>query len=319
MTTVDLSVVYATRDDNYAAGVNTRLARSIKRLQRVARKTGINIETLVVDWNSPPSGSMAVVLRALGIDRTRVVVVGSGTARPFVDLASRDFVEFAAKNVGVMNASGSQVLTTNADVLLSEKAILACVKRPFPSDSFLRGDRLDFRYNRLGIKEPTYLHVRHGPTPADTIHRKVPTPGRRARLGSDVLTGEDSTRDFIVGPVGGLPHHFIRGLHTNASGDFLCAPRNAWHDLGGFAHDRWTTNMGDSLMCARLLGQGLRQVVLRDYRAIMHEEHPRSESANRSWDESKWPDFLNELLREADRPEVTPPGNVAQPTEIIDL
>jgi hypothetical protein len=294
----DLSVVFATRDDDYGLGANTRLVRSIKNLQKIFKKKGINGEILVVDWNSSAGRSIESILKSAKIKHVRLLVVSPELAEPAVLKHGRPFVEFVAKNIGVSRSFGNQVVVTNSDILHSTALIEASIKRPDVDRSFLRVDRTDFHYGKLGLKVPLMVHVRHGANEADPI--SVKTSLFRHKPHSLPLDGERVVGSLIIGPPGGSSDHYLRGLHTNASGDFIAAPIESWLSLKGFREDQWTTTHGDSVMVSRLVGLGLSQIILTGNNHALHEDHPRPADRGVAWTEEMWPELrvkLNEFSR----------------------
>lgn len=294
-----LSVVLATRDDEYGFAANRNLGAAISDIQSKAASVDIDTEVVVVDWFSEPGRSVRRLLSDAGVEGVMIVEVSEQVAQPYVSAAKRPFVEYVAKSVGIAHASRAQVLVTNGDIRISSRALEACVSRPFADSSFLRVDRTDYVITDSGTELPVLANLRHGfneASPASVVIEELPSDDIPT---STPLPGEAMDGDFIVGPPGGLKNHFLLGMHTNASGDFIAAPRSGWHKANGFATDSWTTTMGDSLMCARLQGAGYRQVILTGPRHALHREHPRTGSAYGAWDEAMWPDFKDLLLTTA--------------------
>lgn len=298
MTRPDLSVVWASRDDDYAGGVNSRLVRSVQAIQRAARSAGILLELVLVDWNPSTSRRMSDFCRGRGMKGVRVIEVPRSHCARFAPQSKKVFLEYPAKNVGIRRAISDQVLVINPDVLVSKSLLTSCIERPHARDSFLRVDRTDFRYGFMGSRLTLRRHIRHGLCESDPITTRKSGPF--GSLGSTLpLPGEQTRGDFIIGPSGGLTNHFLLGMHTNASGDFLCASKESWCAAGGFDESRWLIGMGDSIMVARLTGLGLRQVIRRGERELLHEEHPSDPTRGGTWSEEFWPDFRSELLNVA--------------------
>ena len=296
----DLSMVWATRDDDYANGVNVRLVRSIESAQHHAKRLGIRLECIVVDWNSPRSGDVARLLIENGVSNAKVIRANGEAVKQFVELAQREFVEYAAKNIGLRRARGEQIACLNPDVTLSSRLFSSMLDRPYLENSFLRADRTDYSPLPVGFKATFYrrsevLHVRHGADESSPISIKLPRFGVR-RSGSRIMSGETRVRGLIVGPPMGIPHHFLRGMHTNAAGDFIVASRQSWLRAGGYDENRWLTVMNDAILVAKFSGLGLRQLILPGVRKLMHEQHPRDLSRGGAWDASMWPDFRDELI-----------------------
>ena len=292
--TAELGLVYASRDDDYADGVNDRLVRSIKSIQRLARFLNISLDVVVVDWNSPLNGGLPKLLSTRSVRGVKVVSVGPDLAEVLGPLSARPFLEYPAKNVGLLHVDAHQVLVLNPDITINESLLHACTARPYLGDSFLRSDRTDFRRALFRTRVPLRRHIRHGESQSDSI-TLFPSRTRRIRGGTNPLPGEVLMDRFIVGPPGGLKEHFLAGMHTNTSGDFICTGRSNWLNAGGFAQNRWLSVMGDALMVARLVSLNLRQVIFSGP-GLWHEDHPSDPSRGGSWSADMWPAFLDELM-----------------------
>lgn len=290
----ELGLVYATRDDDYANGVNERLVRSITSFQRLARQRSTSIDVVIVDWNSPPSGDLYGFLASKGIANVRIVSVGPRLAKMLAPSATKVFSEYPAKNLGLLHVDADQVLVLNPDITIDAALFEACIARPYLGDSFLRADRTDFRWTRLRRRVPLRRHVRHGVSQKESVSL-LPSRMGYLRGGTTPLNGEEIIDGFIVSPPGGVESHFLAGMHTNASGDFICTGKENWLRAGGFAQDRWMSVMGDAIMIARLLSCNLRQVV-HSGAGLWHEDHPQDPTRGGTWSADMWPDFLKELL-----------------------
>lgn len=297
----DLSIVWASRDDDYADGVNERLVRSIEEAQTRGRELAIDLDLIVVDWNSPTGGGLGGLLAARGVRGVRVIEVPPALCVQYAHHPGRPFVEYLAKNIGIRRAKSLQIAVTNSDVLISRKLMSLCVVRPFLDTSFLRADRLDFDWSTSGTKISRRLNIRHGISSSKEISIPSSSLGF-AWKGSPRLPGESSKGGVIVGQPGGLRHHFTLGMHTNAAGDFICTSKSNWVKANGFSELKWLTTMGDALMVARLTSIGLRQVILPGPRGLFHEDHPVGTAREGDWSESLWPSFLSELISTASHP-----------------
>lgn len=295
-----ISAVWASRDDNFPPGVNRRLANSIGQFQWQAKKAGISIECIVVDWNPPQGGDLARKLQRRGISGVRIIQVPSGDAVSPNSPSQAVYLEYPAKNIGLFRASGDEVVVLSNDAIVSTELFSAILARPRLSNSFLRADRTDYNFPLLaakkGLREPTLLHVRHGVSESDPITLPAAKWGRPGR-GSQPLDGESSINGLIFSPPGGSAEHFLRGMHTNAAGDFISASRTNWIRAGGFDETNWVTNMGDSVMVARLTGLGLSQCILPGQGKLGHWNHSDVSRKSRQWEEADWPHLRDALLK----------------------
>jgi len=295
---VDLSVVWASRDDNFGGSVIQRLVSSINSISRAGRAAGLNLEKIVVDWNSPISSGLCQKLRQNNVTGVRVINVPSSLASRYSHLSARAFVEPVAKNVGLARAVGEQILITNSDIEFSPRIMSAIFDRPHPLESFLRLDRTDWKPLCGGsffpVRVPLRLHKRHGRFPEDPILEGFACQFSRPR-GTQPLDGEEVVGRYIVSPPGGLSGHFLRGIHSNAAGDFLLAHRGMWKEVRGYFEDRWLDSMGDSLLVSKFFARGFRQVVLSGPKLLWHKDHPRDDTRGGTWHESRWESFKGEM------------------------
>lgn len=291
----DLSVVWASRDDDYANGVNDRLVRSIESVQTSARDLSLELDLIVVDWNSPGGRGLRGLLESKGVKRVRIIEVPSEVVAKHPNQTGRKFEEYLAKNIGVRRAEAEQIAVINSDVVLSKELLGMCVDRVFINESFLRADRLDVSNRNGRLAKRLRLHVRHGESPGDKITVR-PKSFFKFLTGSSALRGESNYGPLIVGPPGGIADHFLLGMHSNASGDFLASSKENWFSANGFSEDNWVTTMGDSLMVARFTSLNLRQAIAPGPRHLFHEDHPSDPTRGGAWSEEMWPDFLDQLI-----------------------
>lgn len=290
-----LSVIWASREDDYGDGVNHRLVRSISNVQEIAEKLGVDLDLVVVDWNSPDGRSLSRFCKSNGVFGVRVVEVPASEVIRHAHHTGKPFEEYLAKNVGVRRALGENVAVINPDVVVSEDLLKLCVSRPFLQDSFMRADRLDVRMKRGRVGKKLRLNVRHGETQSDTITIK-PKGLLRTLRGSAPMAGELMQDGVIVGEPGGLPDHHLLGMHTNAAGDFIATTRQNWNAANGFSENRWVSTMGDALMVARLTALRLRQVIAPGPSHLFHEDHPSDPARGGAWNDSMWPELKKELV-----------------------
>ena len=285
---IQLTVGSAARNDGYGDRASDRFRFHLSSMDDFAHGLGVPMEHLIVDWNSVAGSTLE---GEFGLPephhhtRRWAVVEGEQIDR-IVERAGRPFVEQAAKNALIERAAGHWLLIVNSDVALSFAlgAAVGSVIRSGPSAGmFVRADRLDVRYRddeglpdrvdlRDSVGRASVLHRRHG----DQAHiaPSAPVQGlssvEMAALAScprplDVDFGPSFLCLDTSGPV--------KGLHTNASGDFCLAPTDLWRSSGGFAPTSIGYGHGDSLMIATLAAHGARQVVLRFPLFVVHVEH----------------------------------------------
>ena len=143
------------RNDDYGGHLLHRFHRSIQTLGELALKHALTVELVVVEWNPPPDTPRLrdALLWPDSLLDVLIVAPARPPARPPVRRlrgpeaprrhrqitvpaetharlgAPREW-QYEAKNVGVQRARGAFVLTTNADVILSDAAVALIAWRP---------------------------------------------------------------------------------------------------------------------------------------------------------------------------------------------
>jgi len=79
-----------------------------------------------------------------------------------------------------------------------------------------------------------------------------------------------------------LPPYTSFFLHTNASGDFLLAPKKAFYDVHGFVETHFFYMHLDSYMCMQLFAAGYKQAILAAPHVAFHSDHSRTDRESRS-------------------------------------
>ena len=195
-----LSIVVTGRHDNYGGDFNERFIAALRfNLARLSEH-GVACEVVLVEWNPVPDRPyLADVLARECPDLApslRRFVVAPEYHAALTQNPAIGYLEYVAKNVGVRRAAAPYVLVTNTDVLLGREAVGA-----------IAGDRLA----------------------PGTIHRAARYD---IKLGADrsLLTWEalEHPGSYVRRPVIRPP------LFNGASGDFMLADRQTFHDLRGY-------------------------------------------------------------------------------------
>jgi hypothetical protein len=121
-----LSVVVTTRNDDHGGDPLRRLQAFINTFDAQCRRTGLDAETVVVEWNPPPD-------RPRLYDLIRVPASCAFAIR-FVEVPSElhsrlrhadvlPLFQMIAKNVGIRRARGRFILATNIDIIFSNELV----------------------------------------------------------------------------------------------------------------------------------------------------------------------------------------------------
>ena len=307
-----ISFVLAARNDDYGGDFRLRFQRCINVLLPLIEKHGLDAELVIVEWNPPLYKEllMDAVLWPPSIRNVPVrIIIVQGVIHNQIPSSDRmGMFEFIAKNVGVRRAQGDYVIVTNPDILFSEELIKTLAELPLSPRNFYRVDRFDFE-GSVPPHGPAELLLKLAKQRIHTVHIRqtdVNGPNSYALTDQDRYFGTETAMwpgshsgqvtpdtynqlqlDDGLGPYG--------GLHTNASGDFLMASREAWHSIRGFPEFVDTFTHLDSYACHQMAATGLNQVLLAAPCMLLHQDHHRKENAGRPrLNKSEWMgDLLN--------------------------
>jgi hypothetical protein len=290
---IKLSIVLASRGDFYGGDNTTKTAKAIRmiiRRMRILQQS--KYEIVLVDYNYVENRKLVSFLPKNTLKWIKVVEISPAQASAFANNTA-PFVEFHAKNIGIKNAHGAQILVINSDVKVSLKLLYSCLVRPYANASFLRADRTDIKVTSK-FNFSLDLNTRGGDSMSDKTKINY-REGRSFRVGSNSLHLERRFGKYIVSPSGGIQSHFVYGAHGNAAGDFICAPKWAWHSLKGYQEDRYLKFMGDSFLLCGFFQLGLMQVILPGAGRLLHFEHSRPIDHRRDWTDDDWLKFIQDF------------------------
>ncbi len=288
---IALSIVVAARNDDYGGDFLGRLNLFASNLMKQIAEGALRAELIIVEWNPP--GNREPLASAMTWTQgesfpVRVIHVPKRFHERFPNPGRMPMFEYAAKNIGIRRARGDYVLTTNPDLLFSDELIAEVGSLPPGKDRFYRADRYDF-HGRLALwtepekviayaKRHTFqVHVRH-PRPSIEEKDLRPSVGILGRLAGRLRGRWPSS----IGPTGRRTPRVVRldddtgwygGLHTNASGDFILAPRTAWEAIRGFPEQTGSHIHLDSYACHQLRAIGLQQWLFAPPCMVFHLDH----------------------------------------------
>jgi hypothetical protein len=172
-----LSVVVTTRNDDHGGDPLKRLQSLVNTLDAHCRRTGLDAELIVVEWN-PPAGKPRVA------DLLRMPDPPACTYR-FVDvppaihqrLQHADVLplfQMIAKNVGIRRARGQYVLATNIDIIFSCELMDFLAARALEPNRLYRLDRRDIQ-PQFPIDAPLADQMDYCRTHQLRVHRRWAT------------------------------------------------------------------------------------------------------------------------------------------------
>jgi hypothetical protein len=218
-----LSVVVTTRNDDHGGDPLKRLQAFVNCFEHQCRRSGLNAEVIVVEWNPPDDRPRVGDL--LRLPESTVCSYRFITVPPALHASLRfadvlPLFQMIAKNVGIRRARGEYVLATNIDIIFSTELVDYLASRRLQPNRLYRVDRhdidADFPADAPLGQQMDYcrshqrrVHERWGTYPTDRAGTPVSTPG-------DIVDG----RSVALG----------RGWHTREG-------------IGGGACVRWASAM----------------------------------------------------------------------------
>jgi hypothetical protein len=197
-----LSVVVTTRNDDHGGDPLKRLQAFVNCFDEQCRRTGLDAEVIVVEWNPPPERPSVGSLLRLPVPSSctyRFLEVPPELHNRLQYADVLPLFQMIAKNVGVRRAHGRFVLATNIDIIFSTELIEYIASRRLQTGSLYRVDRHDITSDfpvdapldeQLSYCESHQLrvHRRQGSYPVDRNGAPVCLPedivdGSSVRLG----------------------------------------------------------------------------------------------------------------------------------------
>jgi len=191
-----LSVVVTTRNDDHGGDPLKRLQAFVNAFDEQARRTGLDAEVIVVEWNPPPERpTVGAMLRLPDPSwcTYRFVEVPPELHAGLRHADVLPLFQMIAKNVGIRRASGRFILATNIDIIFSMELVEYLGSQPLQPGYLYRVDRHDIQAD-LPVDAPVEtqlawaashqlrVHTRNGSYPVDAN-------GRHLGLAEDIVDG----------------------------------------------------------------------------------------------------------------------------------
>src|SRR5690242_1968415 len=226
-----LTVVAATRNDDHGGGLLARTQLFVEGLEEQARRLGLPVELLIVEWNPPadrpPLAEAFAWPRSALFDPT-IIRVPQAIHETYAHADGLPLFQMIAKNVGIRRAAAPYVLATNIDILFSDELIEFLLKGLEPAVVY-RVDRCDIQADLARRPLPSPAECRALPTIRTHERDRTSYPDRRGpsmprRLVSKLHAAADDAM-----------HGRIPVLHGNAAGDFTLTSKDVWTGIRGYA------------------------------------------------------------------------------------
>jgi len=208
-----LSVVITTRNDDHGGDPLKRLQMFVDCFDEQCRRTGLDAEVIIVEWNPPPERPKVASLLVLPPDPFCVYRFTEVPPETHQTLRYSDVLplfQMIAKNVGIRRARGRFVLATNIDIILSTEIVQFIAARQLDPMCLYRADRHDVQSDvpidaplderlRFCASHHLRIHARSGSYPVGPLGGPSPSAGaddivdgRALRLGSGWFVREDA-------------------------------------------------------------------------------------------------------------------------------
>lgn len=307
-----LSIVFVNRNDGYGLDQSTRIKDFISFYSYYDKVYPDLFEILVCDWN--PIANKPLLKDEYcwnSFSKVKHFVVREDIHKKLDPKGHRPMLDYIGRNVCARRASGTFVMIINQDIFLSKSIFELLSKRKLSDKFFYRTDRCDFEFDEPFsdwknfddfAKPKVFLrHIRPKSRrremslsiDADNTHYNITKPKFIEYVSEDRIA-YSSFYGFIkfitnIGNVLFKPRFLLNKaryykryfLHTNASGDFLLAPKKAFFDTNGFVETNEFYMHTDSYMCVQLFMAGYNQAILLEPHCAFHRDHSRAEREGR--------------------------------------
>jgi hypothetical protein len=191
-----LSVVVTTRNDDHGGDPLKRLQAFVNAFDEQARRTGLDAEVIVVEWNPPPERPTVGALLRLPDPcwcTYRFVEVPPELHAGLRHADVLPLFQMIAKNVGIRRARGRFVLSTNIDIIFSMELVEYLASRPLQPGYLYRVDRHDIQAD-LPVDAPLEAQLAWAASHQLRVHTRngsysVDANGNHVSLAEDIVDG----------------------------------------------------------------------------------------------------------------------------------
>jgi hypothetical protein len=245
MTTPYLSVVFGM--DTECDYVLRGFEKSIRNNFELAKKHGLSMELVLLEWMTPSSTKRlkdAIAWPCSDIP-VRIITIPISEQAKIPNPHGFKYLEYHAKNIGIRRCYGEFILSTNPDDILSDELISYLAQGKLESGIF-------YRINRLDTQNDVVYHVHRS---NGAFYTNVPNEAHDMCIKGETLPW------------------YPEQLHYNAAGDFILMRSSDWFTLHGHPERPYNSSV-DSETVHLAHSNGLKQVVL-PY-PMYHPNHDRS-------------------------------------------
>lgn len=295
-----VSVAFVNRNDNYGGDLAARIEKFISYYSDYARRWPGLFEFVICDWNPPPDRPRLRDAFAWDkLDNVLHIEVPPDVHAKVAGSRGRAMLDYVGRNVAIRGGSGVFSLVLNQDIFVSRSILELIGEKRLSERCFYRADRCDFDFEPCRDKPPQQfeeaalrsvfmVHRRHSshdlPISVSVTPETIIDSGSKPEDG-DIIDPESGIIDCQAAEqlrctpnptdevLSTLHRQFY--LHTNASGDFILAPRQAFADIHGMLE---TTNFYlhlDTYAVVQLFTAGYRQRIFAQPHRVFHADHDR--------------------------------------------
>ncbi|OGV55857.1 MAG: hypothetical protein A2017_07595 [Lentisphaerae bacterium GWF2_44_16] len=144
-----LSIIICGRNDNHNGDFNKRAEYAVRHNTALLNEFKINYEFVWVEWNSLNDIPLFFEKIKEWTGNCRALVVPEKIHRLVSRNPNIGVMQFHAKNVGIRRATGSWIISTNADTYFSKEIVKKIAEGNFEQDKCYIANRLDFKSGYL--------------------------------------------------------------------------------------------------------------------------------------------------------------------------
>ena len=302
-----ISVVFANRNDNYGGELSLRINRFIDYYEEFVTIDPDLFEFIICDWNPPQDKNL---LRSEfdwhRLNNVTHLEVPASIHEQYAGDSGFPIMDYIARNAALRRSKGEFCLILNHDIYISKSIFKVLRKRNLDKVSFYRADRVDYDFTdsktaetknleQLAIKNAFQINRKHQSNGLPITNAYNHTQGNkffsqkenedlidekensiislsanilRSKLISNNATTANATTESD------LYQQFY--LHTNAGGDFILAPRDAFFKIHGLIETSKFYMHLDAYGIFQLFSAGFTQRVFRYPHMVFHADHDRS-------------------------------------------
>lgn len=304
-----ISIAFTNRNDNYGGDLKARIDKFIDYYAYLVAIDPTLFEFIVCDWNPPADKPLLADAFDWGrLGAVTHVLVPPELHQKLAGESNSPMLDYFGRNVALRHGTAPFALVINQDIFLSRSLFDILRKRQLNPECFYRADRIDFDFTSIADAAPEQIEA-NALASSFEIHRRHSAryeeisvsyaPETAAQVASSAEDGD--TVDIENGIIActaaeerrqrsnqakpGEPlfdarkaddYYYGFYLHTNASGDFLLASREAFEKIHGLPERTDFYMHSDSYAVFQFFAAGYRLCIFQHPHKTFHADHDRS-------------------------------------------